>query len=68
MEIGNLNNGKHNQAQRDQRKQDIEKGARFRCHKIGCIPYKCRPKVNSVEFSDDTEFNTLLDSNDPREE
>ena len=37
MEIGNI----------EQRKKDRANNACFRCHKVGCRPYKCRPRENT---------------------
>lgn len=51
MEIGNINSGPSTRAQREQRKKDLEKGACFKCHKVGCRPWKCRrPKINNVDI------------------
>lgn len=50
MEIGNLNSGTTTRAHREQRKKDLENGACFKCHKVGCRPWKCRnTRVNNVE-------------------
>lgn len=50
MEIGNVN-GASTRAHREQRKKDLDKGACFACHKVGCRPWKCRPsRVNNSEI------------------
>lgn len=43
MEIGNVNGENSSKAQREQRRRDISQGACFRCHKVGCRPWKCDP-------------------------
>lgn len=63
MEIGNLN-GTRGQAHREQRKKDLEKGACFRCHTVGCRPWKCDPsRVNNLNVQTQgsvTEGDTLV--------
>lgn len=50
MEIGNINGDPPTRALREQRKKDMERGACFKCHKVGCRPWKCRPaKVNNFD-------------------
>lgn len=62
MEIGNVQHRNLSNSQQGQRKKDMEKGACFRCHKVGCRPYICRPKVNNVTFEDSTNIDNLSDS------
>lgn len=54
MEIGNVNAGpsKSHQEQQQQRKRDLSRGVCFKCHKVGCRPWKCNPtKVKNVTAS-----------------
>lgn len=69
MEIGNVNSGSMLRVQREQRRNDLDKGTCFKCHKVGCRPWKCRPRVNNVEVglgtvSDDHSIVQLSDSED----
>ena len=51
MEIGNFNSGPSTRAVREQRKKDLEKGACFKCHKVGCRPWKCSTvRTNNTEM------------------
>lgn len=53
MEIGNVegSNDPRTKAQREQRKKDLEKGACFTCHKVGCRPWK-HNRTNNVEVDE----------------
>lgn len=53
MEIGNISrtNPPLTKAQKEQRKKDRDLGACFKCHKVGCRPYKCGrgPRINNLD-------------------
>lgn len=50
MEVGNTEGSKRSRNQTEQRKRDIERGACFTCHQVGCRPWKHRaPAVNNVD-------------------
>lgn len=66
MKIGNMQHGKLSKAQREKRKEDMENGARFRCHKVGCRPYMCCTKVSNVE-GDTTNIGSLSKSKSEEE-
>lgn len=56
MEIGNVTGSRVTNAQCEQRRKDLNNGACFKCHKIGCRPWKCAsPRVNHVEVNSVTE-------------
>lgn len=67
MEIGNINYRKLTKDRREQRWTDFEKSPCFGCHKVGCRPHKCSPKVNNVEVTNDENSKDLSESTESGE-
>lgn len=54
---------------REQRQKDMELGAWFVCHKVGCRPYKCYPRTNIVRIEKDAaSADALFNSGESGEE
>lgn len=47
MEIGNVSTGA-SQDLSGQRRTDLARGSCFKCHKVGCRPWKCRHRINNT--------------------
>lgn len=64
MEIGNVEGSSNprTKAQREQRRKDLEKGACFTCHKVGCRPWKPARQANNVEADVDSDSSSELGS------